>query len=216
MKFEEIDVKRILFPKFNAHMAEIDPPDLYDLADSIKALGLIQPIIVYTNSDNGYFVIDGKRRLRALHLLDDQYPGEGFDKVECVIHDIYPDDGEITPLSISVSNKITHEPFTLADMVHVCTNLWESYQSFKIIEKKFGISKKIIKKYVKYSWMSDSLKRAIEDGSISNDQSSSINAVRMAMDALNWTEDGDVSDDMIIELARAVTSKRRGNVVEKS
>ena len=216
MKFEEIDVKRIRFPRVNHHMAEIDPPDLYDLADSIKALGLIQPIIVYTNSDNGYFVIDGKRRLRALHLLDDQYPGEGFDKVECVIHDIYPDDGEITPLSISVSNKITHEPFTLADMVHVCTNLWESYQSFKIIEKKFGISKKIIKKYVKYSWMSDSLKRAIEDGSISNDQSSSINAVRMAMDALGWTEDGDVSDDMIIELARAVTSKRRGNVVEKS
>ena len=64
--------------------------------------------------------------------------------------------------------------------------------------------------------MPDSLKRAIEDGAISNDQSSSIHAVRRAMDALGWTEDGDVSDDMIIETARALTSKRRGNVVEKS
>jgi len=215
LKFEEIAVKRIFFPKVDHHMAEIELPEL-DLAISIKALGLIQPIIVYTNSDHEYFVIDGKRRLRALHLLDDQYPGEGFDKVECVIHDIYPDDGEITLADITVADTITHEPFTLADMVHVCTNLWESYQSFKIIEKKIGISKKIIKKYVKYSWMPDSLKRAIEDGAISKFQSSSINAVRMAMDALKWTEDGDVSDDMIIELARAFTSKRRGNVVEKS
>ena len=218
MKFEEIDVKRILFPKFNAHMAEIDPY-LYDLADSIKALGLVQPIIVYTNSEHEYFVIDGKRRLRALHILNQKYPDEGFDKVECVIRDIYPDgdlDFKGITAIITVADTITHEPFTLADMVCVCTNLWESYQSFKIIEKKFGISKKIIKKYVKYSWMPYSLKRAIEDGSISNDQSSSINAVRMAMDALGWTEDGDVSDDMIIELAKELTSKRRGNVVEKS
>ena len=213
MKFEEIDVKRILFPKFNAHMAEIDPPDLYDLADSIKELGLIQPIIVYANSEHEYFVIDGKRRLKELHLLDDQYPGEGFDKVECVIHDIYPDDGEITPADITVADKITHEPFTLADMVHVCTNLWESYQSFKIIEKKIGISKKIIKKYVEYSWMPDSLKRAIEDGSISDDRSSSIDAVRMAIVALGSNV---IEDDKVIALAKAFTSKRQGNVVEKS
>ena len=206
---KKIPINKILIGRSVVRVEGIEK-NINELANSIKALGLIQPIIVYTNSDNGYFVIDGKRRLRALHILNQKYPDEGFDKVECVIHDIYPDD-EITPLSISVSNKITHEPFTLADMVHVCTNLWESYQSFKIIDEKFGISEKTIKKYVGYSWMPDSLKRAIEDGSISNVQSSSINAVRMAIDALIWTEDGDVSDDMVIETARALASKRREN-----
>ena len=212
---KKIPINKILVGRSVVRVEGIEK-NIDELANSIKALGLIQPIIVYTNSEHEYFVIVGQRRLEALHILNQKYPDEGFDKVECVIHDIYPDDGEITLADITVVDTITHEPFTLADMVHVCTNLWESYQSFKIIEKKIGISKKIIKKYVEYSWMPDSLKRAIEDGAISDDLSSSTDAVRMAIDALNWTEDGDVSDDIVIETARALASKRWGNVVEKS
>ncbi len=44
--------------------------ELQDLADSIKAHGLLQPIVVTPKDENTYFVIAGERRFRASQLLD--------------------------------------------------------------------------------------------------------------------------------------------------
>ena len=46
----------------------IDPLRLQQLADSIRAKGLIQPIVV-RRAQNGYELIAGERRLRAVQLL---------------------------------------------------------------------------------------------------------------------------------------------------
>ena len=83
---KKIPINKILVGRSVVRVKGIEK-NINELANSIKALGLIQPIIVYTNSEHEYFVIVGQRRLRALHLLDEQYPGEGFDKVDCLIHD---------------------------------------------------------------------------------------------------------------------------------
>jgi len=45
-----------------------DPEGLSELAESIKARGLLQPVIVRRDSDGGYTLVAGERRLRAAEL----------------------------------------------------------------------------------------------------------------------------------------------------
>jgi ParB family chromosome partitioning protein len=60
---------------------DIDPESLAELADSIRAQGVMQPIIVRPISDRKYEIIAGERRWRAAQMA-------GLDKVPAVIRDV--------------------------------------------------------------------------------------------------------------------------------
>ena len=57
-----------------------DDSDLEELAESISANGLIQPIVVRKNNDH-YEIIAGERRFRACNLL-------GLKEITCVVEDV--------------------------------------------------------------------------------------------------------------------------------
>ena len=60
---------------------DMDPESLQELADSIKAQGVMQPIIVRPISDKKYEIIAGERRWRATQLA-------GLDAIPVVIRDV--------------------------------------------------------------------------------------------------------------------------------
>ncbi len=66
---------------------EMDPESLQELADSIKAQGVMQPIVVRKVSDKKYEIIAGERRWRATQLA-------GLDEIPAVIRDV-PDEAAI-------------------------------------------------------------------------------------------------------------------------
>lgn len=66
---------------------DMDADALQDLADSIKAQGIIQPIVVRPIAGNKYEIIAGERRWRAAQLA-------GLDQVPVIIRDI-PDEAAI-------------------------------------------------------------------------------------------------------------------------
>jgi ParB family chromosome partitioning protein len=66
---------------------DIDPESLQELADSIKAQGVMQPIVVRPISDRKYEIIAGERRWRATQLA-------GLDTIPAVIRDV-PDEAAI-------------------------------------------------------------------------------------------------------------------------
>jgi ParB family transcriptional regulator, chromosome partitioning protein len=57
---------------------EFDEEEIQSLADSIKAQGLLQPILVRQKENSTYEIISGERRFRALKLL-------GKDKIPCMV-----------------------------------------------------------------------------------------------------------------------------------
>jgi ParB family transcriptional regulator, chromosome partitioning protein len=57
-----------------------DEEKLYDLSESIKEHGLLQPIVVIENDDNTYTLVAGERRLRAHKLAK-------IDKIKAIIID---------------------------------------------------------------------------------------------------------------------------------
>ncbi len=63
----EIAVSRI-FPNPNQPRREFDPDALQELADSIREIGIVQPITLRDQGDGTYLIIAGERRWRASQI----------------------------------------------------------------------------------------------------------------------------------------------------
>ncbi len=68
MRTEVVKVERVL-PNPEQPRTAFDAAALRELADSIRAVGLLQPITVRAVEDGWYVLVDGERRLRAHKLL---------------------------------------------------------------------------------------------------------------------------------------------------
>ena len=66
---------------------DMSPDALEDLASSIRAQGIIQPIVVRKVDDNKYEIIAGERRWRASQLAQ-------LDEVPCLVKDV-PDEAAV-------------------------------------------------------------------------------------------------------------------------
>ena len=78
--FKELPVDLIQSGKYQPRR-EIEPESLRELADSIIAQGLMQPIVVRRISDQRYEIIAGERRWRATQLA-------GLDSISAVVRDV--------------------------------------------------------------------------------------------------------------------------------
>ncbi|MBN8441048.1 MAG: ParB/RepB/Spo0J family partition protein [Thauera sp.] len=76
----------------------MDPGSLEELAASIKAQGVMQPILVRPVGDDGYEIIAGERRWRAAQIA-------GLDEVPCLVREI-PDEAA---LAMSLIENIQRE-----------------------------------------------------------------------------------------------------------
>ena len=65
----EIDVEKIV-PNPNQPRKMFDEDKLQELSSSIKKHGLLQPIVVIKDDNNGYILVSGERRLRAHKLAN--------------------------------------------------------------------------------------------------------------------------------------------------
>ncbi|MDE2299365.1 MAG: ParB/RepB/Spo0J family partition protein, partial [Burkholderiales bacterium] len=66
----------------------MDEGSLYELAESIKAQGVMQPILVRTVSANKYEIIAGERRYRAAKIA-------GLDEVPVLVKDVADENAAI-------------------------------------------------------------------------------------------------------------------------
>ena len=78
-----VEIDKIKVQKHNVRKHKIDD-GIEDLAVSIKKWGLMQPITVYYDSEKErHVILAGQRRLNAHFYLNDKYPDEGWDTIEC-------------------------------------------------------------------------------------------------------------------------------------
>ncbi len=75
----EIDIERIV-PNADQPRKQFDEEALQELAESVKTLGLIQPVTVRKNETGDYTIISGERRYRAAKLA-------GLDKLPVYVRE---------------------------------------------------------------------------------------------------------------------------------
>jgi ParB family transcriptional regulator, chromosome partitioning protein len=169
------------------------------LADSIAVLGLIQPIAVYRDSEQEYVVIDGARRLHACHKVNEKFPEKKLAEIECVIHAKNEDESEKI---IHTSMHLGITPLSNPDISRSIDRLWENYSDIKLFERKFGISKHIVRKYGARLLLPEFLKDAINNGVIHSDGKIATDIAIKCVHALQWTADNDVSDEKVLEFVK--------------
>ena len=79
--------------------SEFEPEALDTLAASIKAQGILQPVVVRPISQHRYEILSGERRWRAAQLA-------GLDRVPVVIRDVPDEDAIAIALIETFSEKI--------------------------------------------------------------------------------------------------------------
>jgi ParB family chromosome partitioning protein len=128
---EEVELKQIRPNRLNPRL-DINIEKLNELADSIRTVGLLQPLIVRP-IDGGYEVVVGERRYRALQQA-------GLEKVPVIIKD-YADDEVI---ELNLIENIQREDLSAVEKGKVCKELLEKYPekypSQVALAKKLGIS----------------------------------------------------------------------------
>jgi ParB family transcriptional regulator, chromosome partitioning protein len=186
--------------KYNVRKKEIDK-GIEDLAASIKAVGLLQPITVFFDSEKEFYVIlAGQRRLNAHHNLNDKYPGKGWDKIKSIVID-EPETNE-KKMALSLAENITQAQMANSDIVKAVTDLFNTYRDYEMVQEEFGLTRYMIDKFVRLARLPERLKEAINEGEISPQTRVAENSALRAVDALKWTKGGEVSVEDVLEMAQ--------------
>ena len=130
-EIKEIELKKIRPSRLNPRL-EINIERLNELANSIREVGLLEPIIVRPVNDE-YEVVVGERRYRASLQA-------GLEKVSTIVREY--NDGEVA--QINLIENIQREELNAIEKGKVCKYLLENcpekYPSQSAMAKKIGIS----------------------------------------------------------------------------
>lgn len=96
---------------------DMNPEKLQELADSIKAQGIIQPIVIRKLNDNKYEIVAGERRWRAAQLA-------GLQQVPVVIKDI---DDRAT-MAIALIENIQRQDLNPLEEAEALRRLLDEYE----------------------------------------------------------------------------------------
>ena len=198
-KLESIPLDQILVQKHNVRINEIDQ-GIEDLAENIRANGLLQPLTTYYDSvKSKYVILAGQRRLNAHCYLDDNYPGKGFDKILCRV--IEEPKSDAKKKSMSLAENITQLPMTNTDLIKAVTDLYNHYGDYEMVQQEFGLTKYMVDKYVRLARLPEKVKNAIREGEIHSNPKTAENMALKAVDGLQYVKNGSISEEKVIEFA---------------
>jgi len=163
--------------------------DIDELVDSIRKVGLLEPIVVAPPGPNGkHEVILGQRRYLAHRLLQAKTITAGIldEHVE-----------EIEAKVLSVTENLVRRDLNRKDLIDVCTYLYKHYGSINAVVTETGLSSQKVSEYVKYDRLIPELKRIVDDGE------SDLNAALRAQDALGT--EGELDPQECVKLAKEMT-----------
>ena len=136
----DIDLKKIQPNRLNPRL-EFTKASLDELADSIKQVGLLEPVIVRPLNSDKYEVVVGERRYRAAQQA-------GLDKVPAIITS-YTDE---QVMEINLIENIQREDLTAVEKGKICKELLNKfphhYGKRTDLARKLGVSESSIKSWL--------------------------------------------------------------------
>lgn len=160
-----------------------------ELANSIKKVGLLEPIVVAPTDDGNYEIVTGQRRFLAAQKL-------GWTEIPAGVLDKKPEEG--IAKAISLTENMVREDMGQRDYIDACTELYKRYGSIKAVSEELGLPENKVSKYVKFEQLIPELKTKVDDGSIVMDVA--LKAQKAA------TKHGEIEADLAISLADEMKS----------
>ena len=159
--------------------------EINELADSIRAVGLLEPIVVCETEEAGrYEIITGQRRFLAHQELH-------ADKIMSAILDERVD--EQTAKVLSVTENLVRRDLDSKDLIDACTYLFRKYGSIRAVSEETGLAYQKVSKYVKYDQLIEPLRELVDNGTVK--LQTALRAQRAA------SVSGDVNPEEAVEFA---------------
>jgi len=157
---ENVSMLRIyeIEPNPDQPRRDFDQESLAQLADSISAHGLIQPIVVrYTKNEGHYEIVAGERRWRASKMA-------GLSEVPVIIMDL--DDKKAA--QISLIENVQRENLNAMEEALAYNALLEEYDmTQEDISKQIGKSRSAVANTLRLLDLPDSVKEMVKNGTLS-------------------------------------------------
>lgn len=135
---------------------DIAPEALEELAESIKAQGVMQPIVIRPIGDNRYEIIAGERRWRATQLA-------GLDRIPAVIRDV-PDEAAI---AMALIENIQRENLNPIEEAFALKRLQDEFSLTQDeVAQAVGKSRTTITNLLRLLALNDEVKTLLEHGDL--------------------------------------------------
>lgn len=188
-EFREIPLDDLEIGKGQARTREV-AAGIAGLADSIKQVGLLEPIVVCeSDQQNTYEILTGQRRFLAHKEL-------GLPNIWAAVLDMRVD--ETTAKVISVTENLVRRDLNRRDLIDACTFLYRKYGSMKAVSEETGLPYGEVRNYVKFDRLLPKMKQLVDKGELE------LPTALRAQDAAETMGGGDV-DSTAITLAQEMT-----------
>ncbi|MCT8982478.1 ParB/RepB/Spo0J family partition protein [Shewanella algae] len=135
---------------------DMSPEALEELAESIKAQGVIQPIVVRKISDDKYEIIAGERRWCAAQIAK-------LDKVPCIVKQV----ADEAAVAIALIENIQREDLNAMEEAIALNRLIEEFDlTHQQIADAVGKSRATVSNLLRLNGLNEPVKRLLEYGDI--------------------------------------------------
>ncbi|BFM22519.1 ParB/RepB/Spo0J family partition protein [Gilvimarinus japonicus] len=135
---------------------DMHPEALEELADSIRAQGVMQPIVVRLIGEDKYEIIAGERRWRATQLA-------GLDKIPAVVRDV-PDEAAI---AMALIENIQREDLNPIEEAMALKRLQDEFElTHQEVAQAVGKSRTTVTNLLRLIALDDDVKKLLEHGDL--------------------------------------------------
>ena len=154
-ELRELPVEFVVRGKYQPRR-DMHPDALEELADSIKAQGIMQPIVVRPVAQNRYEIIAGERRWRAAQLA-------GLSEVPALIRDV-PDDAAI---AMALIENIQREDLNPIEEAIALSRLQKEFElTQQEVADAVGKSRAAVANILRLMSLGDEVKKLLEHGDL--------------------------------------------------
>ena len=209
VRYENVPLDDLVIGKGQVRTQDISA-GIDELAESIEAQGLLQPIVVCKTEQLGKWeILSGQRRFLA-HKKLQVLQKLKVDTIAVAIIDERVDEDEAK--AISITENLMRRKLSGKDLKDGILFLYNKYGNVREVAKMTGIPSRIVRDNVKYPRLIPELKEKVDDQTID------INAAIRAQDAATAT-DSDVPDpELAVKYAeelQPMSNIQRDNVTKK-
>ena len=152
-EYRFIDLKRIQPNRLNPRL-EFRKQGLDELADSIREVGLVEPVIVRPSGDGLYEIVVGERRYRAAQQA-------GLDRVPAIVGEY--SNAEV--LELNLVENIQREDLSALEKAKVCQGLRQQfpdkYANWETVARRIGVEAQTVKGWVRTLGLPDEIQTLI-------------------------------------------------------
>lgn len=135
---------------------DIEPESLQELADSIKAQGVMQPIVVRPISDRRYEIIAGERRWRATQLA-------GLDSIPAIVRDV----SDEAAIAMALIENIQREDLNPIEEAVALQRLQQEFElTQQEVAEAVGKSRSTVANLLRLMTLQDDVRRLVEHGDL--------------------------------------------------